>query len=376
MNILKKQKNKVGSEFATLDVFDLKMGYILAQDLVDSSGVLLLSAGTAVNARVIELLKYYGKEYGIVRASLRRQHIVDEELLDTFSRHYIHAVDNVNSTFSDILGCGAINPKIVMELMQNVVSYCKVHHIVPLINCMNNMAHYTQAHCLNVSALLMVIGYAQGYDRKHIENLMLAGALHDIGKVHINEKTLMATGKLTDEQFTQIKRHTEYGYTILSSYADLCDDIRLAALQHHVKRNQMGYPLGIDYGELTECSKLVAVCDIFEALTAERPYKKRMCPFEAFREIYAEAMLKADIDSALLLIRSLQNDYEGSVVELTDGRIGTIVSVMNDTTVGTPVVQFYDSSDAVMLNQSSLLGIKKVLGVMRGRADALTAVPA
>ena len=373
MSIFRKKEE---TEFATVDVLDLKMGYILAQDLVDSSGVLLLSAGTAINNRTADLLKHYGKKYGIIRASLRRQHIVDEDLLDTFSRHYIHAVENVNNTFGEILSCGAINPKIVMELMQNVVSYCRISQIVPLINCMNNMAHYTQAHCLNVSALLMVIGHAQGYDRTDVENLMLAGALHDIGKVHISEKTLMATGRLTEAQFSQMKRHTEYGYTILSSYDGLGDDVKLAALQHHVKRNQAGYPSGIGYNELTACSKLVAACDIFEALTAERPYKKRMCPFEAFREVYSEAIRNADIDSALLLIRSLQNDYEGSVVELTDGRVGTIISVVDDATVGTPVVQMCDGNDAVMMNEASLLGIRKVLGMARSGVGAYALMPA
>ena len=106
--------------------------------------------------------------------------------------------------------------------------------------------------------------------------------LHDIGKLKIDPKILNKKGKLTDEEFEEIKKHPVLGYEIVKDM-DLPEKIKEAVLMHHEKINGTGYPSGLKGEEISNYAKIVSICDIYDAMTSTRTYRKRFCPFQVIR---------------------------------------------------------------------------------------------
>ena len=112
-----------------------------------------------------------------------------------------------------------------------------------------------------------------GFDSINVQKMYLAGALHDIGKMAVDNEILEKPDKLTDDEFSEMKNHAGYTYLILSEVNDF-EEIRDWAAFHHEKLNGKGYPFGKTAAELNEPERMMACVDIYQALTEDRPYKK------------------------------------------------------------------------------------------------------
>ncbi len=139
-------------------------------------------------------------------------------------------------------------------------------------------------HCERVSAISHQIGEALNLRQDDLNELTMAGMFHDIGKISIPDVILEKTGKLSLEEFEIIKNHTEIGYQILRA-ADQYSDFAIHALSHHERWDGLGYPQGLKGEQIPLYSRIIGVADAFEAMTAERPYKKAMTTEEAKKEL-------------------------------------------------------------------------------------------
>ena len=132
----------------------------------------------------------------------------------------------------------------------------------------------TGAHVQRMSHYSSAVARSMGLDDKFVENVLWAAPMHDIGKIGIPDRVLLKPGKLDDEEWVIMRRHTTIGAEILRD-AD-ADFIKLAAeiaLTHHEKWNGSGYPQGIKGPDIPLAGRIVALADVFDALTSERPYK-------------------------------------------------------------------------------------------------------
>ena len=132
---------------------------------------------------------------------------------------------------------------------------------------------FTSRHSIGVAEKAAAFAEYIGYDPTQVQKMYLAGALHDIGKMAIDNDILEKPDKLTDEEFSKMKNHAGYTYLILSNINDF-EDIRDWAAFHHEKLNGKGYPFGKTAAELNEPERIMACIDIYQALTESRPYKQ------------------------------------------------------------------------------------------------------
>lgn len=132
---------------------------------------------------------------------------------------------------------------------------------------------FTSRHSIGVAEKAAAFAAYNGYDPTQVQKMYLAGALHDIGKMAIDNDILEKPDKLTDEEFSKMKNHAGYTYLILSNINDF-EDIRDWAAFHHEKLNGKGYPFGKTAAELNEPERIMACIDIYQALTESRPYKQ------------------------------------------------------------------------------------------------------
>lgn len=184
---------------------------------------------------------------------------------------------------------------------------------------------YTIGHSVRVAALAAMLGRELGWPNEILRELATAGLLHDLGKGKVPEEILFKAGKLTDEEMKVIQSHPAAGAQILLASGEESPLIISAAWGHHIREDGRGYPVMPDWYTQGSAASLIHVCDVFEAMTAVRPYKAPMSPRRAF-----EIMLK-DVGSfhpriLAALIRATGLYPPGSEVLLSDFRKAVVVA--------------------------------------------------
>ncbi len=170
--------------------------------------------------------------------------------------------------------------------------------VITLANVIEAKDKYTDGHTRRVAAISRSLGGKMGLDESRLSHLEIAGLIHDIGKVGVPEDILNKPGKLTREEFDTIKKHTVIGENIckpLNSLQRCLDPIR----HHHEKLDGSGYPDGISGEALSLESRIIAVADIYDALTSDRPYRSRM-PMEEVKALMLNDAESGKLDRSVV----------------------------------------------------------------------------
>lgn len=202
---------------------------------------------------------------------------------------------------------------------------------------LRDLDQYTFMHSVNVSVLSIILGKRLGLETSQLEMLGTGSILHDVGKALVSQQILNKPGKLTEEEFVEMKAHAQRGYEILRKRgAD--EQVSRIALMHHEKLSGRGYPLGLRAEKVPLLARIVAIADVYDALTGDRVYKKAMHPSQAFGLM--EQDVGQHLDSSLYSIfKSLLGLYPvSSQVLLANGSIARVIS-QNSTDPARPVVE-------------------------------------
>jgi putative nucleotidyltransferase with HDIG domain len=147
---------------------------------------------------------------------------------------------------------------------------------------------YTAGHSERVAHIAMALGHAMGLPKNRIETLRVAGNLHDIGKISVPEEILNKPGRLTPEEYEQVKIHPETGFDILKDIP-FHGPVAEIVLQHHERYDGTGYPRGLKGDETLLEARILSVADIYEALTSDRPYRRGLPHEQVVAHIVREA---------------------------------------------------------------------------------------
>ena len=184
---------------------------------------------------------------------------------------------------------------------------------------------YTYMHSVAVCALMVALARRLGLSEAETRSAGVAGLLHDLGKAAIPLAVLNKPGKLTDEEFALIKTHPVKGHAMLLASGTV-DEVALdVCLHHHEKTDGSGYPKGLAAADISLFARMGAVCDVYDAITSNRPYKTGWDPAEALRRMagWAEGHFDARVFQAF--VKSLGIYPVGSLVRLSSGRIGVVM---------------------------------------------------
>ena len=190
---------------------------------------------------------------------------------------------------------------------------------------------------MNVALICNILAGWLKLSDEEIELATACGLFHDIGKLLIPYSIISKPGKLSEEEFATIKKHPTLGYQLLLSQ-DVDDHVKNAALMHHERSNGSGYPLKLKGNQIDPYARIVAIADVYDAMTAARCYRGPLCPFRVIEMFEAEGFQKYDVSILLPFLENVVNSCLQNRCLLSDGRKGTIIYINKDK-LSRPVVQ-------------------------------------
>lgn len=331
---------------------ELIEGMVFGDDVIDKEGRLLVSKNTVLTKEILERLKKFSSrkffsmkvllselniktvvklENGTVQevssSQIKMEH-TKERLVIKEKFDEMH--NSIKQSF-DELSRNNTSPQVKKELdktVEEIKNNLSVN--IELLNEILDVKaadEYLYNHSLNVAVVSNLIGRWIGLEQKDLDILILAGLLHDIGKLRVNPAILNKPGKLTDEEFTEMKKHPEYSYQMLMEMGYKDNAILKAVTFHHEKEDGSGYPLKILGDKIPIHAKILAIADIFDAMTSNRVYKTRVSPFKVLEMFQNQNFGKLDYKIIMVFIKRFTENYVGSEVILSNNQRAKIVSL-------------------------------------------------
>lgn len=301
-------------------------GDITAADIFNKNGVKLLSANSTVNPYILEKLC----DMGIEKVSVYDPPMCAEDAEFQYQRaagNYRQHVSSIKKLLTEMAIGRHFDDSALGSVLQVFYDNEKINDGV-ILKCIRNLKgadSYTYTHSVNTGLYSMLLAKWMGFDKQNVKKALVSGTLHDIGKLDVPDYVLNKKGRLTDNEFRCIRKHPAFGYRILNR-ANVVDlDIMEAVLCHHERIDRSGYPFGIIPQNIF--ARIVAVADVYDAVTSERPYKEGASPFRAFEIFENEGPGLFDSAAAGIFLRNISAFLIGSDVELNTGERGRIVYI-------------------------------------------------
>lgn len=227
---------------------------------------------------------------------------------------------------------------------------------------------YTYLHSVAVCALMIALARQLGLDEQQTREAGMAGLLHDLGKAMIPPAVLNKPGKLTEAEFAVVKSHPEEGHKLLLAGNGASEIARDVCLHHHEKFDGSGYPSGLSGEAISLYARMGAVCDVYDAITSNRPYKAGWDPAESIRRM---AEWKGHFDPAIFqaFVKSLGIYPVGSLVRLESGKLGVVVE-QNGQSLLKPRIKVFFSTRSQSYLKPETIDLARSAEKIAGREDA------
>jgi putative nucleotidyltransferase with HDIG domain len=273
----------------------------------------------------------------------------------------------VVSMFSDARMGQALQFEQAGELVEEI-SDSIMRHPNALISLarLKNADEYTYMHSVAVCALMIALARNLGLNEGQVREAGLAGLLHDIGKMAIPNEVLNKPGKLTDNEFATVRDHPEAGSRMLIASKQVSALVLDVCLHHHEKVDGSGYPHRLAGEQISLYARMGAVCDVYDAITSDRPYKRGWDPAESIRKM---AEWKGHFDPVVFqaFVKTVGIYPVGSLVRLESGRIGVVLEQQAKSLLAPRVKVFFSARSKTPIPQetldlSKLVGRDKIVG--------------
>lgn len=325
-------------------------GAILGKTIYNEHGAILVSEGVTLTEKIINRLGNLNINYVYIKDD-QTEDIVPVSSISLESR--LEAVQTIESTFAQIHMSDKLQNSIVVEkaavkftqLIRSIMANLKSNEeLFTLLADVYSYDNYIFSHSLNVALYSLAIGIELKLNEKQLETLGLGAIMHDVGKMLIPTEILNKPGKLTDEEYELIKKHPDYGFQILKNIHTVSLHVAHCAYQHHERLDGSGYPRGLVKDEIHYLGRIIAVADVFDAVTSHRVYRSAMLPHEGLEILYAGAGIKFETSMVEAFRRVVAIYPSGLSVELNDGRKG-VVARQNVGIGDRPIIRILKESD-------------------------------
>lgn len=313
----------------------LKQNMIIAKDINlnvnDEFCLPLLRKGQILNNVFINKIKSHKISGVYVENNLAKDIIVNDIINENLK---ITILRDIKKNFNNYKNNqGEINPyivenisKIARSLVLDILSNDEI--LINLID-LKNYDDYTYRHSLCVAILSITTGISLELNENMLTEIAICGLLHDIGKMTIPINIINKPDLLTPEEFELVKRHPITAVKILKKNRFITQPILDGILSHHEKYDGTGYPNGLKGDDIPLYGKILAVADVYDALTSTRSYRRACFPNEAIEYVMGCADIHFDYEILQAFLKNIAAYPIGTFVSLSDGNVAIVVKNLN-----------------------------------------------
>lgn len=351
-----------------IPVSNLKVGDYLSKDVFNDLGNIILSEGTQITEKH---LAYFNKHHiEVVFVADDSKHadvdnmvkIITDEKYRSVNSYYMSIMDTYKEIYfkiGDVIISNEDIEHLKSDLMPLIKEVLMDNDVLGSLRMIDITEDYQLTHAINVSILSAMIGKWLGLKNNMIEELALAGILHDIGKSKIPLTILNKKEKLAPNELKILQSHAQKGYEILKDKESIPKDVLAAVLFHHERSSGQGYPSGLFEEQIPFYARIIAVADVYDAVTSNRVYKEGVSAFTAFSIIKDESFSGLDPKISEVFLANLAAFFINNKVKLSNGNIGKVVYV-NKYALNRPLIRL-DNENFVDLASDYTLSIDSVL---------------
>lgn len=348
-------------------------GLVVAEDIYSANNQLIISKNTVLNRKIITRLRFYLiNEFLIVVESSDKQPdkpVVKEDNYSQvirnsvefkrFNEKFVESIGDFKTELTNIAnGQEPLDLEKLLEHTTRILAESRNGiHVFDMLHCMREFDDLTYVHSINVALICNVFGNWLKMSQAEIDILTLSGLLHDIGKLKLPTHILNKPNVLTTVEYTEVKTHTVKGYQLLKN-CNIDTHVKYSALMHHERCDGSGYPNAFHGASIDPFAKIVAISDVYDAMTSARVYRPALSPFEAISNFEKEGLLKYDPHYLITFLEGIVQCYIGKRVRLSNYAEGTII-LINKHSLSRPVIQigerFVDLSKKANLSILALI---------------------
>lgn len=281
------------------------------------------------------------------------------EHFQVFKKSFDEEVHNYKLRINQVVLKNApLDVDLLLEDALKVISAGKTSYdIFDMLHVMRENDDVTYSHCMNVGLFCNVFAGWLGMSEKNKRLATLCGLLHDTGKLMIPDKLIKKPSRLSEDEYASVKNHSLEGYHFLKDM-DIDIHIKNTALMHHERCDGSGYPFGLTSEKIDPYAKMVAIVDVYDAMTSERRYRSAMSPFQAIDVMREEGLQKYDTRFIMTFLENVMDTFIGNRVLLSNGQEGEIVFI-HKTDITRPTIKC--GNEFVDLSKDFSIEIVKLL---------------
>jgi HD-GYP domain-containing protein (c-di-GMP phosphodiesterase class II) len=276
---------------------------------------------------------------------LKPERVLLSDELQQAARLRARSGEAMRRMFTEVRLGKAIEPGECASLVDDVVESINRHPDALLsLARIKNADEYTYLHSVAVCALMVALGRQLGLNDAQCREAGMAGMMHDLGKAAMPQEVLNKPGKLTPAEFEIIKQHPVRGYEMLLAGAGVSEGVMDVCRHHHERVDGTGYPDGLTAEQISLLARMGAVCDVYDAVTSDRPYKAGWDPAQALSQM---ATWKGHFDPVIFqsFVKSVGIYPTGSLVRMRSGRLAVVLD-QNPSALTKPRVKLFFSTKA------------------------------
>lgn len=296
------------------------VGFRVNKNIYNNFGVMILPALSILTRKDIEILL----QLNIVLKEDDVEHVSIQHLVNS-------SIKEIKEAFEKVRNTGQIPFDYLQERIIPIVTDMSRHpDLKHILTHLEQHDEYTYRHSIGVALISRLIGKAKGLHAQELLELTSAAFLHDIGKAKIPDEIINKPGKLTPEEFTQVKNHTIFGYELIKRTSGISHRQALVALQHHEREDGSGYPYGLKGDDIDPHSKIIAVADVFHAMISKRVYKNPVPFYKVLQEMSENAYGTLEPSTTLCFLKRIMDMLIGNSVVLSNGYEGKIIMISSN----------------------------------------------
>ena len=341
-------------------VSDLRPGMKTAEDVFSYNNQMIVPKGSVLDDKMITRLEFYSvlavriteeNESGQADSSgaaddggneSYSKRVKSSKRFKQFEKSFLETTETFKENLRSIAEDGAqIDSRAMIDSITGLVEGDMTgSSVFDMLHNMRQYDDFTYMHSMNVALICNVFGKWLKMSQNDVDILTLGGLLHDIGKLKIPDNIIRKPDKLSPAEYNIIKTHSLQGYNILKD-KNIDENVKQCALMHHERSDGSGYPLGVTAEKINNYAKIVAIADVYDAMTAARIYRGPLCPFKVISIFEAEGLHKYDGHYLLTFLEHVVTTYMNNRVRLNNGLEGDVI-FMNRNQYSRPMLQCGD----------------------------------